>query len=172
MFGRRAQKRNAPILATIAGYGQSTSPNTDYAHIEPDGKGLAIAIEKALKSANITADDIDLIIPHGTAIACDDIAEATAIETVLGDASKTIPALPIKSIASNTGAASGSLDILAAIKAMETSTIPAAKNFDAAIEGCNLNINTKTISKEIKYALCTSYTFGGQTAAIILKNAK
>lgn len=168
----RAEKRNAPILATIAGYGQSTSPNTDYAHIEPDGKGLAIAIEKAMESAGITASEIDLIVPHGTAIAQDDVAEAKALESVLGDAVKTIPAMPIKSMTSNTGAASGSLDILAAIKAMQTSTIPAVKNFDAPVEGCNLNINTQTINKEIKYALCTSYTFGGQTAAIILKNAK
>jgi len=47
--------------------------------------------------------------------------------------------------------------------------IGAAKNCDNKAAGCNLNITTQLQQKDIRYALCTSYTFGGQTSAVILK---
>lgn len=165
-----AKKRNAKIYASIAGTGQSTSLNTNYQHLEPDGKAITIAIEKALKQADITPSEIDLIIPHGTAIPCDDLAEAAGIQNALGDAVNDIPVLPIKSLISNTGAAAGALDMIAAINAINDSIIPPAANFNSPLDGCKLNINKQKIEKKIKYALCTTYTFGGQTAAIVLKN--
>lgn len=167
---QRAKKRDARIYATIAGYGQSNSLNNQIHQLEQDGKAVTIAIENALEKAGITPDDIDLIIPHGTAVAADDKAEAIGIQNALGDAVENIPALPINSMLSNTGAASGAMNMIAAINAMKDSVVPAAVNFEKPIEGCKLNINKTKIEKEIKYALCTSYTFGGQTAAIVLKN--
>ena len=71
---------------------------------------------------------------------------------------------------SNTGAAAGALDLIAGICAMKNEMIPAAKNCDNIAAGCNLNINKEKQTKEIKYLLCTSYTYCGQTAAIVLKN--
>ncbi len=110
-----------------------------------------------------------MIIPHGTAIAADDLAEAKAIEKVLGDAINTVPVWPTKSMLSNTGAAAGALDVIAAAFAITEGIIPAAKNCDKKADGCNLNIVTEPVEKEIKYTLCCSYTYGGQTAAVILK---
>ena len=60
-------------------------------------------------------------------------------------------------------------DIIAAVKAMNEGLIPAAKNCDNKIDGCNLNISSEPQKKDINYALCCSYTFGGQTAAVVLK---
>jgi len=167
-----AAKRDAKVYAQVAGFGQSNSLSTDYRHLEPDGKGLQIAIENAIKTAGISADDIDLIIPHGTAIGCDDAAEANAINAALGGAGQKIPVLPTKSMLSNTGAAGGALDVVMACCAMEAGKIPAGKNCDNKAEACKLNIVTEPIEKEIKYVLCCSYTYGGQTAAIILKNIR
>jgi 3-oxoacyl-[acyl-carrier-protein] synthase II len=164
-----AQKRGAKIYAELIGFGQSNSINTAYEHIEPDGKGLQIAIEKALAEAQIRPEQLDLIIPHGTGIPGDDRAEATAIQSALGSCATKIPAWPIKSMLSNTGAAGGALDVIAAVCAMNNSIIPAAKNCDKKADGCNLNIVNKPINKDIKYTLCCSYTYGGQTAAVILK---
>jgi 3-oxoacyl-[acyl-carrier-protein] synthase II len=166
----RAKNRNAKILAVVAGTGQSNSLNPVLHQLEPSGQAIKIAIEKALKEAKISPADIDLIVPHGTGIPCDDAAEAKGIQDALGEAVKNIAVLPIKSMVSNAGAASGSLDVIAAVCAMRDSVIPAAKNFDGPIAGCKLKINTKKIEKKIRYALCTGYTFGGQTAAVVLKN--
>jgi 3-oxoacyl-[acyl-carrier-protein] synthase II len=165
-----AKRRGVKIYAEVAGVGQSNNINTAYEHLEPDGKGIQIAIEKAIADAQIQPEDLDLIVPHGTGIAADDLAEARAIEAALGEAVKDIAVWPTKSMLSNTGAASGALDVVAAVCAMADGRIPAAKNCDRKTDGCNLNIVKQPQQAKIRYALCSSYTYGGQTAAVVLKN--
>jgi 3-oxoacyl-[acyl-carrier-protein] synthase II len=165
-----AEKRGAKILAELVGFGESNNINNAFNELEADAKGTQIAIEMALQDAGIDADQIDLIIPHGTGVAADDLAESTAIANALGDAAANAITLPTKSMLSNTSAAAGALDLITAIKAMQTSTIPAAKNCENKATGCKLNISQSQLRKEIRYALCTSYTYGGQTAAVIIKN--
>lgn len=166
-----AEKRDAKIYAEVAGLGASNNINPSYEHLEPDAKGTQIAIEKALNDAQIEPKDLDLIIPHGIGVPADDLAEAKAIEAALGEAAKNIAVLPTKSMLSNTGAASGALDIIAAVYAMTEGRIPAAKNCDRMADGCNLNIVKQQQQTNINYALCCSYTYGGQTAAVVLKKA-
>ena len=100
----------------------------------------------------------------------DDLAEATAIEAALGEAVTKASVWPTKSMLSNTGAAGGALDVIAAVCAMADSKIPAAKNCDRKADGCNLNIVNQPQQAKIRYVLCCSYTYGGQTAAVVLKN--
>lgn len=166
---QNAKKRGAKIYAEIAGTGQSSSLNTKYEHLEENGTGLKIAIENAIKDADIAPSDIDLIIPHGTAIPADDKAEAKAIADALGDAVHDICVWPTKSMITNCGAAAGAIDVTAAVLAIQNGIIPAAKNCDNKIDDCSLNIVTKETKKDIRYALCCSYTYGGQTAAVIIK---
>ena len=165
-----AEKRNAKIFAEVVGIGQSNSINPAYEHIEPDGKGIQIAIEKALAEANIQPDDLNLIIPHGTGIPADDLAEAKAIQAVLGDATAKVPVWPTKSMLSNTGAAGGAVDVISALCAMREGIIPAAKNCDKKAAGCDLNISNQQKKKDIRFVLSCSYTYGGQTAAVVLRN--
>lgn len=165
----KAKSRGAKIYAEVVGAGESNNINAQYEHLESDGKGLQIAIEQALNEAGIGPGKLDLIIPHGTGIVQNDLAESKALEAVLGNAVKSIPVFPTKSMVSNTGAASGALDVIAAVCAIHDGKIPAAKNCDSKKEDCNLNVNNKTIEKDVRYVLCCSYTYGGQTAAIVLK---
>ena len=164
-----AEKRGAKIYAEVAGVGASNNINPSYEHLEPDARGTQIAIEKALADAEIEPKDLDLIIPHGIGEPADDLAEAKAIEAALGEAATNTAVLPTKSMLSNTGAASGAIDVIAAVCAMTEGRIPAAKNCDTKADGCNLNIVKQTQQTSINYALCCSYTYGGQTAAVVLK---
>ena len=162
-----AEKRGAPLLAEIAGYGQSNCINSPYERLEPEGTGIRIAIEKALAHARITPADLDLVIPHGTGIPHDDLAEARAIQNTLGT---RVPIFPSKSMLSNTGAAAGALDLIVALSALREGFIPAARNCDQRAEGIRLNIQSAAQTRPIRYALSCSYSYGGQTAAVILKN--
>lgn len=167
-----ACKRGATILAELVGVGQSHSINSAYERLEPDGKGLRIAMEKALEDAGIGPEELDLVIPHGTGVPQDDLAEARAIAAALGPAVQKVPVWPTKSMLSTTGAASGALDLVAAVWAIIEGMIPAARNFTRLAEGCDLNIVTSPRQGEIRYALCCSYTHGGQTAALVVKRFK
>jgi 3-oxoacyl-[acyl-carrier-protein] synthase II len=166
-----AKRGGGKVLAEFAGAGSASDAGSDYRHLEDSGEGMLNAITKALDDAEIDGGDVDLVVPHGTGIACDDAVEAKAISDALGDAVKDAAVLPIKSMVSNTGAASGAIDLIAAVKAMEGSEVPAAKNFEKAAEGCELNIVKDKIEKEIRYALVVSYTFGKQAAAMVIKQA-
>jgi 3-oxoacyl-[acyl-carrier-protein] synthase II len=165
-----AKSRGAKILAEVVGIGQSNNLNPKYERLEPDGEGVEIAIQKAMTDAQIGPEDLDLIIPHGTGIPADDLAEAKAIQAVLGEAVERTSVWPTKSMLSNTGAACGAVDVIAAVCAMAEGKIPSARNCDKKADGCNLNISEKLQEKKIRYALSCSYTYGGQTAALILKN--
>ncbi len=164
-----AKARGATIRAELAGTGSSNNISKAYEHLEADGQGVQYAIENALEDAGIKPEDIDLIIPHGTGILQDDLAEAKGIQNALGDAAGTIPTWPTKSMLSTTGAASGAIDVALAIKAIETGTIGPAKNIENKAPGCELNISTEPQQKNITYVLCCSYSFGGNTTALIIK---
>jgi 3-oxoacyl-[acyl-carrier-protein] synthase II len=165
-----ARRRGATILAELVGVGHSHNVHAAYDRLEPEGQGLRIAIEKALDDAEIKPEDLNLIIPHGTGIPEDDRAEAMALQAALGDVAETIPTWPTKSMLSTTGAASGALDLVAAVRAVREEMIPPARNFAAPTEGCRLNVLTKKHAGQLSYALCCSYTHGGQTAALVIKH--
>lgn len=164
-----AKSRNAPILTEIVGTASSNSISSDLVHLEADGAGVKIAIEQALNEAGITPDQIGLIIPAGTGIPQDDRAEAAAFKSVFGTTLASIPVWPIKSMISHTGAAAGTIDVIAATLAIVNSKIGPSSYFTGPAQGCELNIQNKAISADIRYALCCGYSFGGQTAAIVIK---
>ncbi len=164
-----ARQRGARILAEVVGIGQSHTISPIYDRLEPDGKGLQIAIDKAIADAQIEPEQLDLVIPHGTGVPEDDLAEARAIKAALGASVRNTPVWPTKSLLSTTGAASGVLDVIAAIQAIQHAMIPAARNFERPVDGCDLSISKESQNRKIQYALCCSYTHGGQTAAIVLK---
>ena len=88
---------------------------------------------------------------------------------MFGDALDHIAVWPVKSMVAHTGAAAGAIDLIAAVQAISNKKIGASKNYDVPAEGCELNIAKESIEKEINYALCCGYSFGGQTAAIVVK---
>lgn len=164
-----AKSRNATVLAEIIGHASSNSLNHSYEHLEPDGKGIQIAIQHALQEAGIAPEQIDLIIPAGTGIPQDDQAEAAALQAVFGDALSNLIVWPIKSMVSHTGAAAGSIDLAAAILAIRNQKAGPAVNFENPAQDCKMNIPTDCAAREINYALCCGYSFGGQTAAVVVK---
>ncbi len=164
-----ARSRRARILAEVLGIGQSHNVHPAYERMEPEGTGIRIAVEKAMADAEIGPEDLDLIVPHGTGVPHDDLAEARGLEAALGPAVRRIPVWPTKSMLSTTGAAAGVLDVIAAVRAMTDRLIPPARNFTRPAGGCNLNILTGRREGRIRHTLCCSHTFGGQTAAVVLK---
>ena len=165
--------RGAKIYAEVVGFGSSFNhgvSDSDFLNPETDCKGTTIAIQKALKDAGIKAADLGLLIPHGSGIATHDKAESSGIEAALGDAVDKIPVLATKSRIGMAGAGSGAIDTAIALLSMEKGIIAETLNCKIKAEGCNLNLTTAgKIEKEIKYALVTSYSLGGQTTAIVLK---
>ena len=164
-----AKKRNAKILAEVVGYGTScdafhvTSPCTD-------GSICKIAIENALKDANLKPNQIDYLNAHGTSTHLNDLTETNAIKLAFGSHSKD---LIISSTKGNTGhllGAAGAVESIICIKALEESLIPATIHYETFDLDCDLNVSpNQNTKKDLKYIMKTSLGFGGHNAAIILK---
>lgn len=164
-----AQKRGATILAEFAGAGLSgdahhlTSP-------EPGGRGARLAMQAALKKAQIS--EVDYINAHGTSTPVGDMIELKAAETVFSpDQSNKITMSSTKSATGHLLGAAGALEGVISVKVLETGVIPPTLNLDNPSEGSeNFNLVPFTAQeKKVNTVLSNSFGFGGTNISLILK---
>jgi 3-oxoacyl-[acyl-carrier-protein] synthase II len=164
-----AQKRNAPILAEIVGYGMSG----DAYHItQPaeNGDGAFRVMRAALKDAKLTPDDISYVNAHGTSTPIGDTLETIAVKRVFGDRAKKMPVSSTKSMTGHLLGGAGGLEAGICVLALRDQIVPPTINQETPDPNCDLdyvpNVARKT---EVEYALSNSFGFGGTNAALIFK---
>ena len=167
-----AQKRGAHIYAEVVGYGATddafhiTSPN-------PDGTGLAKAMEFAIAESNIAPEQIDYINAHGTATPINDKCETQSIKLAFGEAAGKIAVSSTKSLTGHLLGAAGAIEIMICAKALEDGIIPATSGYKVPDEDCDLDYVVEGARHaDIEYALSNSMGFGGHNASLALKKYK
>jgi len=166
-----AKARGANILAEIVGYGMSG----DAFHMTgmaPEGDGCRRAMNAALKSGNISPDQIDYVNAHATSTPLGDALESQAIENVFGDRAKNHKLL-VSSTKSMTGhllGGAGGLEAGITILAMLNEIAPPTMNIVELDPRCRLNYVPNTPQKlKIDYALSNSFGFGGTNGSLVFK---
>jgi 3-oxoacyl-[acyl-carrier-protein] synthase II len=167
-----ARRRGATIYAELTGFGASYNFSDDFVEPEPQGTGIAIALQKAMQQARLAPGQIQLLIPHGVAVPSHDRAEANAAKTVFGSCLKDVHILATKSRIGNCGAASGAIDMVTAVLALSEGRIPANMNCPNPVENELKITNTNSIDADIDHAMVSCYTYGGQTAALAISKMK
>ncbi len=167
-----AAARSAKVYAEILGFGASHTIAPQTGGLEPDkaGRGMASAIRAAMRDADVTPDQIDLIIPLGSAIPSYDLAEQAAIKSALGDAATKAQLWSAAPFVGNCGAGAGGVAIAVAAKALQTQTLPARINCENPIDGLQTATAASRPAK-LTHALIFNTSLGGQNAAIVLKKA-
>ena len=164
-----AKKRGAKIYAEIIGYG-ATSDAYHITSPDPSGNGGAMAMIRAIKDANITANEIDYINAHGTSTHLNDSTETLAIKTAFGENSKNVK---VSSTKGNTGhllGGAGAVEAIITTKAIVNNVVPPTINYKEKDEECDLNIvPNEKIEMNINIAMSNSLGFGGHNASIIIK---
>ena len=160
-----AQRRGAPILAEVVGYGFSSNGG----HIStPNVEGPAQAMARALANASMQASQIDYINAHATSTSIGDANEAKAIHQIFG--SQT----PVSSTKSMTGHEcwmAGASEIIYSILMMQHDFIAPNINIERLDEDSQkLNIITHTQERPIKAFLSNSFGFGGTNSALVVKS--
>lgn len=164
----RAEKRGAKIAAYISSCG-ITSDGKDRIHPDSDAAQLARAIKIALSDARKDPSEIDYISLDGAALAEWDRTEIDAIKKVFGRKAKDIPLSCPKSMFGNLLGASGAVDLIIAILAMENNLIPPTLNLDDPDpDGFNY-VRGEARPCEIKSALLISRGRGGINSAMVLE---
>ena len=164
-----AKKRGANILAEVVGFGTTC----DAGHItSPDdhGVGAAAAMTEALKDGGVNPEQIDYINAHGTSTQQGDRAETEAIKSVFGDHARKLSISSTKSQLGHSLGASGGIELILAIKALQEGIVPPTKNLHEPDPQCDLDYTpNEARERKLQYAMSNSFGFGGHNASIIVK---
>ena len=164
-----AQRRNAPILAEIVGYGMSG----DAYHItQPasDGDGAYRVMKAAIKDAHLVPEDIGYVNAHGTSTPLGDVIETRALKRVFGDNAKNVPVSSTKSMTGHLLGGAGGLEAGISVLALRDQILPPTINLETPDPECDLDYVPNVARKaSVEYALSNSFGFGGTNAALIFK---
>lgn len=164
-----AKARGAKIYAEFAGYGNTC----DAHHItapDPDGAGLARAIKIAFDEADVSDDAQIYINAHGTSTHLNDMTETMAIKAALGEKAYDASISSTKSMTGHMLGATGAIEAIAAVKAIDDGMIPPTINLDNPDEGLDLDYTPKTAKKrDVDIAASTNLGFGGHDACVVFK---
>jgi len=164
-----AEQRGREPYAEIAGLAstQSYCPDTIGLDLEPDGTGIADAMELAMQQAGVSPDDIDAVVPLGLSIPSVDRAEAAAIKRVLGSRAAEVPLVTIVPNTGNCNAGAGAVAVAVAANALKTQTLPARLNTEA-VAGLDAAA-CPSRDAELKWILVSQVSQGGQNVSLVLK---
>ncbi len=163
-----ARARGARIYAEVLGFGASG----DGGHItQPDeqGTGAARAMTCALRDAKMDPADMVYINAHGTSTPLGDKAETLAMKRVFGEHAKRLSISSTKSNLGHTLGASGGIELLVTVKAIQRSLVPPTINLQTPDPDCDLDYTpNQPRQREIKVAMSNSFGFGGHNASVIV----
>jgi len=165
-----AKKRGANILAELAGYGATA----DAFHVtapHEKGEGGAAAIRMALKSAEANIDEVGYINAHGTGTALNDQAETRAIKAAFGaELAYKIPVSSTKSMTGHMMGATGALEVIFCVNAIQEGILPPTINYQTPDPECDLDyIPNKAREANISLAISNAFGFGGHNAVLAIR---
>ncbi|PFU20150.1 beta-ketoacyl-ACP synthase II, partial [Bacillus cereus] len=156
-----ALHREAKIYAEVIGYGASS----DAYHIvatHPEGKGAYLAMRSALKNANISSEEVDVISAHATSTKVGDISETMAIKQLFGKQAYQIPVTANKSMLGHMLGAAGGVEAIALAMSLKEGTVPPTINLENLDPLCDLDY-VPSVARQVKIniGLSNSFGFGG-----------
>ncbi|MEB3310472.1 MAG: beta-ketoacyl-ACP synthase [Snowella sp.] len=157
-----ANKRNAKSYGTIKGWGFSCDASHVSAPAE-DNCSAQIAIKQCLQRSDLSPNDVQFIHAHGTGTQLNDRREAALIQSLFA---KTIAVTSSKGATGHTLGASGALSVAFSLMALKNQRLSPCVGLNQT--EFRLNLVRESQQAHINHALCLSFGFGGQNAAIAL----
>ena len=135
-----------------------------------DGDGPLRVMARALRSAHVTASQIQYINAHGTSTPHGDKVETIAIKRCFGECAKKVAVSSTKSMTGHLLGAAGGLEAGITALAVHHQVVPPTINLEQADEECDLDYVPNVARRlEMEYALSNSFGFGGTNAALLFK---
>jgi 3-oxoacyl-[acyl-carrier-protein] synthase II len=164
-----AQARGARIYCELAGY----AATCDAFHItqpDPEGKGLSMAMKRALASASLRPDQIDYINAHGTSTPYNDKFETLAIKKVFGEHARNIPISSTKSMTGHLLGAAGGIESVICVKTIQSQLIAPTINLENPDPDCDLDyVPNVARATKVQTVLSNNLGFGGQNASVVFR---
>ncbi|GAB2473497.1 3-oxoacyl-[acyl-carrier-protein] synthase 2 [Hymenobacter qilianensis] len=166
-----AVARGAKIYAEIIGGGMSS----DAYHItapDPEGNGVVLVMQNALRDAGIGPEDVDYINTHGTSTPLGDGAEVKAIEKVFGEHAYNLNISSTKSMTGHLLGGAGGIEAIACILALQHGVIPPTINHFTADPELDPRLNftfNEAQKRDINVTLSNTFGFGGHNTSVLFR---
>jgi 3-oxoacyl-[acyl-carrier-protein] synthase II len=162
-----AKARGANIIAEVTGYGAAC----DAYHMtapDPEGKGAAAAMRKAIADAGLQAADIDYINAHGTSTPLNDKGEVLAVKQVFS-ASGVPPISSTKSMTGHLLGAAGAVEAIFCALATRDGFLPPTINYRNPDPDCDVDVVPNVgRAAPLRHTLSNSLGFGGHNGALVI----
>ena len=162
-----AMKRDAPILAELAGAGWSFDA---YDSTAPQHDTEALAVRVALQDAGVRPEEVDHINAHGTSTKLNDVSETRAIKAIFKDAAYRVPISSIKSMLGHIITAAGAIEAIACVLTINNGIIPPTINYETPDPECDLDyVPNVARPAQVDTCLSNSFGLGGENCCLVLK---
>ncbi|HOZ86093.1 MAG TPA: beta-ketoacyl-[acyl-carrier-protein] synthase family protein, partial [Niabella sp.] len=131
----------------------------------PDGMGNQLAMNGALRKANLQPADIDYINLHGTGTSNNDIAEGAAIKTLFEGCFP--PVSSTKSYTGHTLGASGGIEAVFSVLALQRNLIFPNLRFVTQMKELPFRPVTELMQKNLRHVMSNSFGFGGNCSSLV-----
>jgi 3-oxoacyl-[acyl-carrier-protein] synthase II len=160
-----AKSRGAQIYAEVLGYGSTC----DAHHLTaPGGGGAERCMELALRSARLSAEQVDYINAHGTSTPVNDANETRAIRRVFGEHADRLMVSSTKSVSGHLLGAAGGLEAVALAMTVHAQVVPPTANWETPDPQCDLDVVPGAArTHRVRAAMSNSFGFGGTNASIV-----
>ena len=159
-----ASQRGAKPLCRLSGYGNACDAYHQTAS-SPEGEGAVLAMSQALKMAHLKPGDIQYVNAHGTGTPNNDESESHAIMRVFG---KNMPPVSsTKSFTGHTTSASGSIEAVFCILALQQQFLPVNLNWQLPMDNGFIPVTHPHPDTEIRHVMSNAFGFGGNDSSLI-----
>ena len=159
-----AKRRGVEPQALLSGYGNACDAFHQTAS-SPDGEGAYRAMKEALTLAGLQPKDIDYINAHGTGTPNNDVSESQAMMRLFGG--QVPPVSSTKPFTGHTTSASGSIEAVFCILALQQGFLPVNLNWSQAMDNGIVPV-AKPEKKTLHHVLCNAFGFGGNDSSLLL----
>ena len=164
-------RRHPKIYGEVVGWGQA-SDGHNVAISHPDGEGLRVAIENALRTCDLTADDIDYVNAHATSTPIGDLSEARALKAIFKNSPSRPAVSSTKALTGHGLSLAGAMEAGFCALAMKEGFIPGSANITKLDPMCaGLNIIGATLPQRPNIVMSNSSGFGGANVCLIFRAA-
>jgi 3-oxoacyl-[acyl-carrier-protein] synthase I len=162
-------RRKAKVYCEIAGWGQA-SDGYNVAISHPDGEGLRVAIENALKYSEVAAEDVDYVNAHATSTPIGDISEAKALKAIFKEAPSRPAVSSTKALTGHGLSLAGAMEAGFCALAMKEGFIPGSAHISKIDPACaGLNIIRATLPQRPNVVISNSSGFGGANVCLVFR---
>jgi 3-oxoacyl-[acyl-carrier-protein] synthase II len=162
-----ATARGARIYGEVLGLGMTDDGHHISAPL-PEGTMATRAIVNAVREAGIALEDVDYVNAHGTSTQLNDKMETTALHAAFGAHAKKLQVSSTKSQLGHLLGASGAVESVVTLLALERQVVPATINYTDPDPECDLDyVPNEPRSARLRYAVSNSFGFGGHNVTMV-----